>query len=116
MEWQRRSRLHWRAAIKTIDSIAAQRPCKEPEYDPYSLITDFEARRVVEKDKRLAHRGMEVAHLRQIVKAAYRQLGRLKAANSNCEKCSDCYSDHACGAANSHAHDHASCSTPDSCF
>jgi hypothetical protein len=104
-------------AVKTIDAIAAQRQiaCKEPEYDPYSFIPDFEARRAVEKDKRLALREMEVAHLRQIVKDAYRQLGRLKAANSDCEKCSDCSSDHACGAADSHAHDHAPCNTPDSC-
>jgi hypothetical protein len=121
MAWQRQSKTKLEScisdAIKTINAIAAQRQiaCKEPEYDRYSLIPDFEARRAVEKDKRLAHREMEVAHLRQVVKDAYRQLGKLKAATSDGEKCSDCSSDHSCGAADGHAHDHAPCNTPDSC-
>ncbi len=101
-------------AIKTIDAIAAERQvaCHKLEYDPCSVIPDFEARIAVNKDKR---NKIEISHLRQIARNAYEQLGKHPVAASNAVKCSDCCSDDACGSADGHSQEHAPSNAPNCC-
>jgi hypothetical protein len=60
---------HVSYAVKTIDAIHAEREmaCKQPGYDPSSVIPDFEARRILEKDSRIADRETEVGREAHIV-------------------------------------------------